>query len=89
MQAVLEQNTIAQSVINRTNEVFGSKIGLLGSLFGCWHKQLTRPFTIGSDSYRACLDCGARKQFDTQTLITIGSFHYPPVVALDKNINNN
>lgn len=89
MQAVLEQNTIAQSVINRTNEVFGNKIGLLGSLFGCWHKQLTRPFTIGSDSYRACLDCGARKQFDTQTLETIGSFHYPPTVSLDKNINNN
>ncbi len=87
MQAILEQNTIAQSVINRTNEVFGSKIGLMGSLFGCWHKQLTRPFTIGSASYRACLNCGARKQFDTQTLRTTGAFHYPPSIAF-KNINN-
>ena len=88
MQAVLEQNTIAQSVINRTDEVFGSKIGLMGSLFGCWHKQLTRPFTIGSESYRACLGCGARKQFDTKTLRTVGSFHYPPAVTFDKNIQN-
>ncbi len=89
MQAILEQNTIAQSVINRTNEVFGSRIGLIGSLFGCWHKQLTRPFTIGNYSYRACLDCGARKQFDTQNLRTIGSFHYPPILSFDENIGNN
>lgn len=89
MQAVLEQNTIAQSVINRTEEVFGNKIGIFGSLFGCWHKQLTRPFTVGNDSYRACLDCGARKQFDTKILKTIGSFHYPPTVSFDENINNN
>lgn len=85
MQAILEQNKTAKSLINQTNEAFGNKIGLLGSLFGCWHKQISRPFTIGSNSYRACLHCGARKHFDTQTLRTYGSFHYPPAVSLNKN----
>ncbi len=85
MQTILEQNRIAESLVNRTRETFGDKIGLLGSLFGCWHKSLSRPFTIGKDSYCACLDCGARKHFDLQTLRTFGSFHYPPAVSLDRN----
>ena len=85
MQAILEQNTIAASVINRTNETFGGKIGLLGKLFGCWHTEISRPFTIGKDSYRACLRCGARKHFDPKTLKTFGSFHYPPIVSPVKN----
>lgn len=89
MQAVLEQNRIAESIINQTTNVFGNKIGLLGTLFGCWHKELSRPFTIGRDSYRACLDCGARKQFDTENLKTVGAFHYPPVISFDKNTVGN
>lgn len=84
MQVILDQNRIADSVINRTKEAFGGKIGLLGKLFGCWHKRISRPFTIGRDSYRACLNCGARKHFDTKTLKTYGSFHYPPIVSFSK-----
>ena len=85
MQAVLEQNRIAESIINRTKGVFGNKIGLMGKLFGCWHKHLSRPFTNRSASYRACLQCGARKRFDTETLKTFGPFYYPPAVSLDKD----
>lgn len=85
MQAVLEQIKITESLVNQTGETFGIKIGLLAQLFGCWHKQISRPFTIGNDSYRACLHCGARKPFDTETLKTFGSFHYPPTVSLNKN----
>ena len=82
MQGVFEQNRIAESIINRTNGEFGSKIGLFGKLFGCWHKKLSRPFTNKNSSYRGCLDCGARKRFDTETLKTFGSFYYPPVVSV-------
>ncbi len=85
MQGVFEQNTIAKLVINRTNEQFGERIGLFSKLFGCWHKQISRPFTVGKASYRACLSCGARKRFDTQTLKTVGAFHYPPLITVDKN----
>jgi hypothetical protein len=82
MELVLEQNTIAENILNRTEGVFGDKIGLLGTMFGCWHKELSRPFTSVKESYRVCLDCGARKQFDTQTLKTFGPFYYPPAITL-------
>jgi hypothetical protein len=85
MQAILEQDRTTELLGSRTGTSFGDKIGLLGALFGCWHKSLSRPFTIGNDSYCACLDCGARKHFDPQTLRTFGSFHYPPAVSLGKN----
>ena len=85
MQAILEQNKMGESFVKHKDEAFGSKIGVFAQLFGCWHKQISRPFTIGNNSYRACLHCGARRHFDTQTLKTYGSFHYPPAVSLSKN----
>lgn len=86
MQAVvLDQNFIAEQVINRTNGAFGKKIGLFTKFFGCWHKQLTRPFTNRNASYRACLNCGARKQFDAENLKTFGPFYYPPTISFDEN----
>lgn len=85
MQAILEKNKAAKSAANQTDEAFGKRIGLIGSLFGCWHKEISRPFTIGNNSYRACLHCGARKHFDPKILKTYGSFHYPPAASLTKN----
>ena len=80
MQGILEQNSIAASVINRTRGGFGEKIGFMASLFGCWHKRLTRPFTEKHASYRACVDCGARKKFSTEDFRTVGPFYYPPSI---------
>ena len=86
MQAVLEQNVVAtESFVGKTKEAFGEEIGFLASLFGCWHNRLSRPLTVGRASYRACLECGARKQFDAETLKTYGSFHYPPALSFDEN----
>jgi hypothetical protein len=85
MQGVYEQNRIAEAIINRTKGVFGNKIGIVGKLFGCWHKQLSRPFTNKNGSYRACISCGARKRFNTETLKTVGSFYYPPAVSSEGN----
>ena len=85
MQAILEQNYISKMVINRTDGVFGEKIGVIGKIFGCWHKELTRPFTAGRESYRACLECGARRRFDEKSFKTVGSFYYPPAISLAEN----
>lgn len=85
MQAILEQNYIADTVISRTEKAFGAKIGLFGSVFGCWHKYLSRPFTEKNKSYRSCLQCGARKAFDAQNLKTFGPFYYPPAISLVKS----
>lgn len=85
MQAILEQNLIAAVVNDRTNGSFGKKIGVFGKLFGCWHKELSRPFTNKKRSYRTCLDCGARAEFDTNSFRTLGTFYYPPSVTFDRN----
>lgn len=70
-----------QSQFNEVEpEVFGEKVGLFASLFGCWHKRVTRPFAEGKVSYCACLECGARKPFDAETLKSERKFYYPPIV---------
>ena len=84
MQGVLEQNRIAESIINRTKGAFGNKIGLFGKLFGCWHNNISRPFVRGNVGYRSCLHCGARKQFNPETLETHGTFYFPPVEKEDR-----
>ncbi len=84
MQAILEQNIIAERVLDRTDGTFGKKIGFVGAMFGCWHKRLTRPFASKKVSYRACLDCGARAEFDTEDFKTLGTFYYPPSVTFNR-----
>ena len=61
-------------------QVFGAKVGIFAKLFGCDHSNVSRPFTTGKTSYRTCLGCGARKQFNSETLQTFGSFYYPPII---------
>ena len=85
MEAVLDQNYIAKQVINRTEGVFGKKIGVISSLFGCWHTELSRPFTTAQESYRSCLHCGARQKFDAEQLKTTKSFYYPPIISQVSN----
>lgn len=60
--------------------VFGKKLGLMVKLFGCWHNNIGRPFVQGKTAYRSCLQCGARKQFNPETLETHGTFYFPPIV---------
>ena len=45
-------------------------------VFGCWHREMSRPFTLGGQSYRACLDCGARRSFDTKNWKMVGAYYY-------------
>ncbi len=85
MHTNIEQNSITAILINRKESEFGQKISLLGKIFGCWHKDLTRPFTLERTTYRACLSCGARQPFDAVNLKTFGSFYFPPAAALRKH----
>ena len=62
------------------SRIFGEKVGLIAKLFGCGHRNLSRPFGQGKSTYRACLQCGARKRFNPETLETFGGFYYPPAV---------
>jgi len=81
MQAVSELNGFAGKAINKSEEVFGRKIGVFGKIFGCQHKRLTRPITSERTTYQACVECGARKGFDIRTFRSSGRFYYPPTAG--------
>ena len=66
--------------------VFGKKVGFFSKIFGCGHQDLSRPFSRGKFGYRVCLRCGARKQFNVETLVTFGSFYFAPIEKSDLKI---
>lgn len=48
----------------------------LARVFGCWHQEMSRPFTLRAESYRACLECGAHRRFNPQTWELTGPYYY-------------
>lgn len=41
---------------------------IMNWLFGCRHKELSRAFTSGNETYKVCLKCGARLGYSWQTM---------------------
>jgi hypothetical protein len=43
-------------------------------LFGCNHSRQTRPFTLGEETYKVCLDCGKQIYYSAQEMrpLTLG-----------------
>jgi hypothetical protein len=33
-------------------------------VFGCWHRNLSRPFTLSGWTYEVCLNCGRKFAYD-------------------------
>ncbi|HEX8289613.1 MAG TPA: hypothetical protein VF556_16640 [Pyrinomonadaceae bacterium] len=75
------EDSVERTVVD--NKLFGKKVGIFSKIFGCGHPNLSRPFSRGRLGYRTCLRCGARKQFNPETLMTFGDFYYPPISKLD------
>ena len=44
-------------------------------IFGCWHTDMSRPFTIDQQTYRMCLNCGAHRAFDTRQWKMVGPYY--------------
>lgn len=47
-------------------------------LFGCWHRRLTRPFTISGTTYEVCLTCGRKFSYSLETMSRIKSRRSEP-----------
>ncbi|MDQ6786997.1 MAG: hypothetical protein M3033_09340 [Acidobacteriota bacterium] len=81
--AILENNVrdftngIIEPKTRTETGLFAKKVGLMSKLFGCGHRDLSRPFSKEKVGYRSCLKCGAVKQFNLETLETFGGFYYP------------
>jgi hypothetical protein len=48
----------------------------LGELFGCPHKEMSRPFSRQGETFRVCITCGAHRQFDAKSWNSVGPFYY-------------
>jgi hypothetical protein len=46
--------------------------------FGCQHREMSRPFSRQGETYRVCIGCGARRQFDAKTWNSSGRHYYKP-----------
>ena len=44
-------------------------------VFGCWHRNMSRPFTSEGQTYRVCLKCGMRRGFDLNNWRDYGPFY--------------
>ena len=50
---------------------------LIPPFFICWHRKMSRPFTRDGETYRVCLRCGIRRQFDLKQWRTKGGYYHP------------
>ncbi len=41
---------------------------MLEVIFGCWHRKLSRPFTLSGWTYEVCLNCGKKFVYDRADL---------------------
>jgi hypothetical protein len=63
---------------------FGVTVGKwLSEIFGCTHKEMSRPFSRQGESYRVCISCGARRSFDQQLWNSAGPYYYKPATTTD------
>ena len=84
MSAALE--TLEQ--YGNTDRVRVSKIALafdrlFGDIFGCQHREMSRPFSRQGETYRVCITCGARRQFDARKWNLQGPFYFKPARVAD------
>lgn len=49
---------------------------LIPPFFICWHRKMSRPFTRDGETYRVCLRCGIRRQFDLKQWRTKGGYYH-------------
>ena len=38
-------------------------------LFGCWHRKLSRPFTLSGWTYEVCLNCGKKFAYNRADIV--------------------
>jgi hypothetical protein len=59
-----------------SESVSGAVKGWVNRLIGCWHLEMSRPFSSEGKAYRVCLSCGAHRQFNLKNWKMQGAFYY-------------
>lgn len=71
---------VERAVVNRwplESAHFRTIKNALKRIFGCWHREMSLPFTRGNETYRTCVNCGARRRFDLERWTMVGGFYHP------------
>ncbi len=75
MEAIVEQSGMdAWAIIS---DWFAQIKNILRRAFGCWHLEMSLPFTRDHETYRTCVTCGARRRFDLEQWTMVGAFYHP------------
>ncbi len=56
---------------------------LFSDIFGCQHREMSRPFSRHGETYRVCITCGARREFDEKTWNSSGRYYHKPARTCD------
>ena len=59
-----------------STSVTGKISDLVARVFGCWHMEMSRPFSHQGHAYRVCLDCGAQRQFNLSNWKMHGNYYF-------------
>ena len=75
MEAVVEQ--VGTDLSEIRPDLIRKMRNVTARIFGCWHINMSRPISRGSETYRSCVACGARRRFDLERWEMVGAFYYP------------
>jgi len=59
-----------------TRSIIQRIVGWFTRMFGCWHMEMSRPFSHHGQAYRSCLNCGAQRKFNLSNWEMQGSYYY-------------
>jgi hypothetical protein len=83
MQAVATLNDYSRREQKRRSDLTLAVSQWVGKVFGCAHKDMSRPFSRHGDTYRVCIACGAHRGFDEKTWKSRGPYYYKPARTED------
>jgi len=84
MSAVLETfDHYANRDQGKVHELASATWNWLGNVFGCPHKEMSRPFSRQGETYRVCINCGARRTFDQKSWKPTGPYYFRPSTSRD------
>ncbi len=58
-------------------QIFGRPLGFFARVFGCQHRNMSRPVTTENVTYKYCSECGIRRRFNPVTFQPERDFYYP------------
>ena len=66
--ALSSRVTYTGRLFERISCVFRQILRVVRRAFGCWHRHISRPFTLWGRTYEICLDCGKELPYSLELM---------------------